>query len=148
MPRASNLMTVHLSPEDKQVQARPMRVIVIEDNEDLAKLFCDLLEVMGCSTQAAFNARTALECIRSDLPDLVFCDLRLPGEKSGFDIARELRTDPACAHIPLIAVTGFDDPREHQRARDAGFEQVFDKPVKFAQIQAVLKGHCKPGQFE
>lgn len=145
MLRASNLMTSHLSSEDRQVQTRQMRVMVIEDNEDLAKLFCDLLEVMGCATQAAFNVRTALECIRSDLPDLVFCDLRLPGGKSGFDLARELRTDPACAHIPLIAVTGFDDPREHQRAREAGFEQVFDKPVKFAQIQSVLKGYSKSG---
>lgn len=140
---ASNLMTLPLSPEDNQVQSRRTRVIVIEDNEDLAKLFCDLLEVMGCSTQAAFNARTALEYIRSDLPDLVFCDLRLPGEKNGFDVARELRADPVSAHIPLIAVTGFDDPVEHQRAMQAGFEQVFDKPVKFSQIQGVLNGYLK-----
>lgn len=143
MLHASNLMTLPISPEDNQAQARRMRVIVIEDNEDLAKLFCDLLEVMGCATQAAFNARTALEYIRSELPDLVFCDLRLPGDKNGFDVARELRADPACAHIPLIAVTGFDDPVEHQRARQAGFEQVFDKPVKFSQIQGVLNGYVK-----
>lgn len=136
-------MTSHLTPEDNNDSPPQMRVVVIEDNEDLAKLFCDLLVVMGCSTQAAFNARTGLATIRDSLPDLVFCDLRLPGEKNGFDIARELRADPVCSHIPLIAVTGFDDPHEHQRARQAGFELVFDKPVKFAQIQAVLKEYGK-----
>lgn len=121
----------------------PMRVLVIEDNQDLAKLFCDLLEVMGCATFAAFSGRGGLEAARKEIPDLVFCDLRLPGEKSGFDVAREMRADAALAHIPLIAVTGYDDVREHQKARDAGFEGVFEKPVKFAQILEVLNSHRK-----
>jgi len=120
-----------------------MRVLVIEDNQDLAKLFCDLLEVMGCATSVAFNARTALELARTSMPDLIFCDLRLPGEKSGFDVASALRADAGFAHIPLIAVTGFDDAVEHQRARDAGFDRVFEKPVKFAQIQEVLNTYRK-----
>ena len=133
------------SSNDVQVvlQRFPMRVLVIEDNRDLAKLFCDLLEVMGCEAQAAFNARSALENARHSMPDMVFCDLRLPGEKNGFDIAREMRGDPALAHIPLIAVTGFDDAREHQRALDAGFDRVFEKPVKFAQMQEVLNRYRK-----
>lgn len=118
-----------------------MRVLVIEDNQDLAKLFCDLLEVMGCATYSAFSARGGLECTRSVRPDLVFCDLRLPGEKSGFDVALELRADPELSHIPLLAVTGYDDVREHKRALDAGFERVFEKPVKFAQILEVLNSY-------
>lgn len=121
----------------------PMRVLVIEDNQDLAKLFCDLLEVMGCITYSAYSARSGLECARKEVPDLVFCDLRLPGEKSGFDVAHELRSDPALKHIPLCAVTGYDDVREHQHALEAGFERVFEKPVKFAQILEVLNGYRK-----
>lgn len=120
-----------------------MRVLVIEDNQDLAKLFCDLLEVMGCITDVAFSARSGLESIRKQIPDLVFCDLRLPGEKSGFDLARELQADPAFSEIPLIAVTGYADSEDHQRARDAGFVEVFEKPVKFAQMQDVLNTYRK-----
>lgn len=133
------------SPSEQKIvlQHYPMRVLVIEDNRDLAKLFCDLLEVMGCQTQAAFNARTALESARESAPDLVFCDLRLPGDKSGFDVAAEMRADQALSHIPLIAVTGSDDPREHRRAFDAGFAQVFAKPVKFAQMLDVLNRYRK-----
>lgn len=116
-----------------------MQVLVVEDNQDLAKLFCDLLEVMGCTTQMAFNARSAIESAQQAAPDLVFCDLRLPGEKDGFDVAAEMRADPNLSHIPLIAVTGYNDVDEHQRALQAGFERVFEKPIKFAQIMEVLK---------
>lgn len=120
------------------LQRYPMQVLVVEDNQDLAKLFCDLLEVMGCVTQAAFTVRSALESARANVPDLVFCDLRLPGGKSGFELAGEVRADPGLAHIPLIAVTGYADDHEHERALEAGFQRVFDKPVKFAQMMDVL----------
>lgn len=119
----------------------PLRILVIEDNRDLAKLFCDLLEVMGCTTRVAFNGRSGLAMLEEDAPDLVFCDLRLPGESSGFDVAVAVRADPRFAHIPLVAVTGYDGADEHQRALDAGFVQVFEKPVKFAQMMEVLAKH-------
>jgi CheY-like chemotaxis protein len=116
-----------------------MRVLVVEDNQDLAKLFCDLLQVMGCETEMAFNARSALETARQTAPDLVFCDLRLPGGKDGFDVARELRADHSFTGIRLIAVSGSVDEDERRRAFEAGFERVFVKPVKFAEMQEVLE---------
>lgn len=118
-----------------------MRVLVIEDNQDLARLFCDLLDVMGCETEVAFNARTGLARARRMKPDIVFCDLRLPGEKNGFDVAQELRGDGALAKVPLVAVTGYSDIDEQRRAREAGFDRVFAKPIKFAEIQDVLKDY-------
>lgn len=86
----------------------------------------------------AFTARSALDLARRNPPDLVFCDLRLPGEKDGFDVAKELRADESCAGIRLIAVSGVTEADEQQRALEAGFDRVFAKPVKFAQIQEVL----------
>lgn len=131
-------------PDEKVVLPRyQLRVLVIEDNQDLAKLFCDLLEVMGCVTDVAFSGRTGLECVHKIMPDLVFCDLRLPGEKSGLDVARELHADPAYSHIPLIAVTGYADSEDRERAFDAGFARVFEKPIKFAQMQEVLNTYRK-----
>lgn len=120
------------------LQQYPLRVLVVEDNRDLAKLFCDLLEVMGCVTEAVFNVRMALDSARKQAPDLVFCDLRLPGGKSGFDLAADMRGDPDLAGIPLIAVSGYADGPERERALQAGFERVFEKPVKFAQMMEVL----------
>lgn len=125
------------------LQQYPLRVLVVEDNRDLAKLFCDLLQVMGCATEAVFNARMALDSARAKAPDLVFCDLRLPGGKSGFELAVEMRADPDLADIPLIAVSGYADGPERERALQAGFTRVFEKPVKFAQMMEVLNGFRK-----
>lgn len=116
----------------------PVRVLVVEDNRDLAKLFCDLLQVMGCIAEGVFNVRMALDSMRENMPDLVFCDLRLPGGKSGFDLAADMRADPDLAGIPLIAVSGYADGPERERALQAGFVRVFEKPVKFAQMMEVL----------
>jgi CheY-like chemotaxis protein len=118
-----------------------MQVLIIEDNQDLARLFCDLLEVMGCTTEVAFNVRSGFESARKVKPDVVFCDLRLPGQKDGYDFAQEWREIPEFKHIPLIAITGFVDSDQHRRAMNAGFNRVFAKPVKFADIQEVLKAY-------
>lgn len=128
---------------DSLSQQCPMRVLVVEDNRDLAKLFCDLLQVMGCVAEAVFNVRMALDSARENAPDLVFCDLRLPGGKSGFDLAADMRADPELAGIPLIAVSGYADGPERERALQAGFARVFEKPVKFAQMMEVLNSFRK-----
>lgn len=132
---------MHTSPakgDETLLQQYRLRVLVVEDNRDLAKLFCDLLEVMGCVAEAVFNVRTALDTARAKAPDLVFCDLRLPGGKSGFDLAADMRADPDLAGIPLIAVSGYAEGPERERALQAGFTRVFEKPVKFAQMMEVL----------
>ncbi|MFC7513660.1 response regulator [Herbaspirillum sp. GCM10030257] len=117
----------------------PLHALIVEDNCDLARLFGDLLEVLGCTVQIEWNAATGLRAAFESPPDLVFCDLTMPGEKNGFDVAREIRSNPRLDQTWLIAVTGYDTPETHTRAREAGFDRVFSKPVKFAQIQAVLE---------
>src|SRR5690606_32412346 len=127
----------------QEPEKRQMLVLVIEDNQDLAKLFCDLLEVMGCKTEMAFSAQSGLDTAKRIRPDLLFCDLRLPGDKNGLDLASELRADPEFAATPLFAITGYSAPEEDQRAFKAGFDRIFPKPIKFAQIQEVLNHYGK-----
>ena len=118
-----------------------IRVLIIEDNQDLARLFCDLVEVQGCVAQAAWNARSGIATAIETTPDIVFCDLTMPGDKNGFDVAREIRAHPDLSDTLLIAVTGFAHADAYARALEAGFEQVFAKPVKFAQLQKVLNDY-------
>lgn|GEM_PF-590537 len=117
---------------------RTLNVLVIEDNRDLARLFCDLLEVMGCVAHVAWSAQSGLEAAQERTPDLIFCDLGMPGAKDGFDVAAEIRANESLKDTWLIAVTGFAESETHERARAAGFNRVFAKPVKFAQLQTVL----------
>lgn len=116
----------------------PLHALIVEDNRDLARLFSDLLEVLGCKADVEWNAVAGLEKAASIGPDIIFCDISMPGEKNGFDVAREVRANAALAHTWLIAVTGYDNQETCDRAMAAGFDRVFPKPVKFAQMQAVL----------
>jgi CheY-like chemotaxis protein len=114
-------------------------VLIVEDNSDLAKLFSDLFGVMGCTTDIALNAKSGFEKAQQHPPDLVFSDLRLPGDKNGFDLAQDFRADKALAATPLVAVTGSCEAEDFERAEKAGFDRIFTKPFKFAEIHKLLR---------
>ncbi|MDB5841561.1 MAG: two-component hybrid sensor and regulator [Herminiimonas sp.] len=115
-----------------------MRVLAIEDNQDFAQLFGHILEIMGCDLDIAADAQTGLEIAHKVVPHVIFCDIGLPGDMDGYDFARALRSDPGLQHIPLIAVSGYTAAEYKQKAIKAGFDRVFPKPVKFADINEAL----------
>ena len=120
------------------VKKSRMRVLAIEDNRDFAQLFRHMLEIMGCDLDITSDARSGLKTARQILPQLIFCDIGLPGDMDGFAFARTVRADPLLAHIPLVAVSGYNSPADVKRALDAGFNRVCGKPVKFADISDAL----------
>lgn len=122
-----------------QTTQKEFNALVVEDNRDLAQLFSNLLKVLGGKTELAFTAETALEKAGAIRPDIVFCDLALPGEMSGIDFARAFRRHAEFHRIPLIAVTGTSYSSESKAAELADFDEVFEKPVKFANILRVLQ---------
>ncbi|WP_194711158.1 hybrid sensor histidine kinase/response regulator [Noviherbaspirillum soli] len=124
----------------------PLRVLAIEDNRDFAQLFRHMLEIMGCELDITSDARSGLRIAREIMPQLIFCDIGLPGDMDGFAFARALRADPALQHIPLVAVSGYNSPADVQRARDAGFDRLCGKPVKFADISEALSTFAAPGR--
>jgi signal transduction histidine kinase/ActR/RegA family two-component response regulator len=123
-----------------------LRVLAIEDNRDFAQLFRHMLEIMGCELDITSDARSGLKIARDIMPQLIFCDIGLPGDMDGFAFARALRADPALQHIPLVAVSGYSSPADVQRARDAGFDRLCGKPVKFADISEALSTFAASGR--
>lgn len=119
--------------------ATAFHVLIVEDNSDLAKLFSDLFGVMGCTSDIALNAKSGFEKALQNPPDLVFSDLRLPGDKNGFDLAKDFRAHKTLAATPLVAVTGSCEPEDFVRAEKAGFDRIFTKPFKFAEIHKLLR---------
>jgi signal transduction histidine kinase/ActR/RegA family two-component response regulator len=124
----------------------PLRVLAIEDNRDFAQLFRHMLEIMGCELDITSDARSGLKIARDIMPQLIFCDIGLPGDMDGFAFARTVRADPALQHIPLVAVSGYNSPADVQRARDAGFDRLCGKPVKFADISEALSTFAATGR--
>ena len=132
------LMTAAHTTQPAAADKPRIRVLAIEDNRDFAQLFRHMLEIMGCELDIRSDARSGLKSAREILPQLIFCDIGLPGDMDGFAFARSLRADPLLAHIPLVAVSGYSSPADVQQALDAGFNRVCGKPVKFADISEAL----------
>lgn len=119
--------------------ARRFNALVIEDNRDFAKLFCDLLAVLGGSAEIASSAQAGMEKAAAMPPDIVFCDIGLPGDKNGVDFAREFRQDVRFGSIPVIAVTGLDYRACQGSDLRSDFHDVFEKPIKFGHLFRVLR---------
>jgi len=114
------------------------RVLVVEDNPDAAATMRDFLELSGHEVELACSGMDGLEAARHFHPEVVLCDLGLPG-MSGFEVAAELRRDPATRSAKLIAVTGYGRDEDRRRSKEAGFDLHLTKPVDPAQLRALLQ---------
>ncbi len=114
------------------------RILVVEDNPDAAATMRDFLELSGHEVQLAASGTDGVEAARQFHPEVVLCDIGLPG-MTGFEVAEELRRDPVTRSAKLIAVTGYGRDEDRQRSKEAGFDLHLTKPVDPAQLRRVLQ---------
>lgn len=110
-------------------------LLLIEDNTDAADLLQMLLEMQGHDVRVAATGDRGLELARERVPDVIICDLGLPGI-SGYDVARAVRADEALAHVPLVALTGYGHDEARRQSSEAGFDEHLVKPVE---VDALLQ---------
>ncbi|HET7824478.1 MAG TPA: PAS domain S-box protein, partial [Anaeromyxobacter sp.] len=103
------------------------RVLVIEDNVDAAESLRDALVLGGHAVDVAFSGAEGLSKARGFSPDVVFCDIGLPG-MDGYEVARAIRTDEALRAVRLVALTGYAGPDDVARAKASGFDAHVPKP--------------------
>jgi len=103
-------------------------ILVIEDNPANMELVRYVLEAFGYGVSAAVDGESGIELARAERPDLVICDLQLPGI-DGIEVARRLKTLPALAGVPLIAVTAYAMVGDRERVLAAGFDGYISKPL-------------------
>ena len=106
-----------------------LRVLLAEDNRDAADSLKMLLEMSGHEVTVAYNGPDAVTTARSVCPEVVVCDIGLPG-MSGYDVATALRQDPELHNVRLIAVTGYGDVQDRDAALATGFDEHLCKPVE------------------
>ncbi len=116
---------------------RPLRVLAVEDNRDLAYMMVALIEKCGHEVRIAYDGPAALEMAAAFQPDVVFVDIALPG-MDGFCVARELRRPGLVSDFLLIAVTGYADEAHHALGMKAGFDHYVPKPVAFRTLSELL----------
>ncbi|HEY3448124.1 MAG TPA: PAS domain S-box protein [Myxococcales bacterium] len=118
---------------------RGHRVLIIEDNVDLAEALRDILQVAGHDVAVAFDGPAGVVKAREHLPEAVFCDIGLPG-MNGYEVARELRACPALAETMLVALSGYAQAEDLVRAREAGFARHLAKPPRIEAVEALIDG--------
>jgi CheY-like chemotaxis protein len=107
---------------------RSRRCLLIEDNRDAAESMGLLLELSGHRVEIAYDGPQGLEKARQFLPEVVLCDIGLPGGMDGYEVARQLRSDPVLRKASLIALTGYGQEEDQRRAQEAGFDVHLTKP--------------------
>lgn len=116
-----------------------MRVLIIEDNQDAADILREVLEMYEHQVEVAHTGPDGLEAAKAFHPEVVLCDLGLPG-MDGYAVANAMRKDPDTKGTRLVALTGYGQAEERARARASGFDEHLTKPVGLDEIQRVLVG--------
>jgi len=134
-------------PPDSQRPATPtervkptgpsLRVLVVDDNKDTAQTLAMLVKASGHDVRTAHDGPTAVEAALDYRPNVVVLDIGLPGF-DGYEVAKRLRQQPVLQNVVLIAVTGYGQESDRQRAQEAGFDQHLIKPAHIEQVQKIL----------
>jgi CheY-like chemotaxis protein/nitrogen-specific signal transduction histidine kinase len=115
------------------------RVLVVEDNPDARETLTLLLENWGHHVEQASDGESALARAAAVPLDVALVDVGLPG-MDGYAVAERLRAIPACAHLRLVALTGYSRAEDRRRAGEAGFDAYLVQPVDPDQLVRVLSG--------
>jgi PAS domain S-box-containing protein len=128
--------------ETAEASGPPLRVLVIDDNVDAASALELLLLELGHLVRVAYTGPTGLAAALDCRPHVVLLDIGLP-ELDGWEVAKRIRQHPILRGAVLVAVTGYGQNTDRQRARKVGFDHYFVKPVDLKKLRQILVGVSK-----
>jgi PAS domain S-box-containing protein len=117
----------------------PQRVLIVDDNRDAADSLSALLGLLGADVRVARDGPDALEAVKLFDPSVVLLDIGMPG-MNGYEVARRIRGDtpPAARRPTIVALTGWGQPDDLRRAKEAGFDHHLIKPADIVALQGIL----------
>ena len=116
---------------------RPLRILVIEDNKDFALILCAALKQMGYTADWAREGKEGIHLAKAIQPDVLFCDIGLPG-MNGYEVAQRLRRVKLRKEVFLVALTGYAGAQDIELALQAGFDKHLAKPVELTVLKKIL----------
>jgi CheY-like chemotaxis protein len=125
----------------EELKAFPSRrILIVDDNRDSADTLGALLGRLGANVSVVYTGPAALEALDTFDPDVAILDLGMP-EMDGYDVARRIRSRADRARVLLIALTGWGQEHDKQRARMAGFDHHVVKPPDIDALRGLVMGH-------
>jgi CheY-like chemotaxis protein len=121
---------------------RGRRILIVDDNQDAAESIAQYLQLEGHEVKTVGDGTEALASAPIYAPDIVLLDIGLPG-MDGYEVAVRLRGLPQTASACLIALTGYGQPADRARAREAGFDHHLTKPADPDDLLRLIDGWLK-----
>ncbi|MGZ5594182.1 MAG: hybrid sensor histidine kinase/response regulator [Usitatibacter sp.] len=118
----------------------PLRIALIDDNVDANDSLSAVLRMMGHEVFTAFDGNAAYELVRESHPQIVLCDIGLPG-MDGYEVIKRLRETMKGPMPVMIALTGYGQPEDRARAMEAGFDHHLTKPVDVEALLRLIAAH-------
>jgi CheY-like chemotaxis protein len=115
-----------------------LRIVIIDDNEDVAESLKELLEDTGHRVWSAHTGLDGVSLVEEVRPDVVLCDLGLP-HIGGVEICRRIRALPIAVRPLMVAITGWGGEEDHRQTREAGFDHHLVKPLAADSLDRVLR---------
>jgi CheY-like chemotaxis protein len=120
------------------MESNKKTVLIIEDEEDAAELFAEMMRVSGFRVVRTSSSAPAIAMMTDEGPDIVLLDIMMP-EISGLDILRQMRGDPALVNIPVIVVSAMSMPTDIRHSMEAGASIYLTKPVGFVDLKEAVE---------
>lgn len=133
-PAAARLPRAKIEPG----RERSSRILVVDDNVDLARGLARLLQIHGHEVRIAHDGPTGLDLAKNSKPDVVLLDIGLPG-MDGYQLAAQLRRDETVKDATLIAISGYGQEEDLRLAKEAGFDHHLVKPIISDELIRILE---------
>src|ERR1700733_6238383 len=133
-------MTGDRSEGSFKLNEMPRRtVLAVDDSHDSRAILGLLLTKLGHEAREAEDAETGMAISREFRPEVVLCDIMMPGEMSGYAFARAVRQQTPLHDLCMVAVSGWEGPDHEKRAYEAGFDRILKKPVELTDLATILR---------
>jgi CheY-like chemotaxis protein len=117
----------------------PRSFLLVEDNKDLADGVAELLRLHGALVRVAYDGSSAVKSALDNVPDVILCDLSLPGGMDGFAVARACRAEASLRAVHLVATSGYSSAEDHAQAKTAGFHSLMAKPITEESLRTLIR---------
>jgi len=123
--------------EAKSSSKHAARILVIDDNVDLANGLVKLLEIFGHHVQVAYDGTSGFDKAKEFNPEFILLDIGLPG-MDGYEVAAHIRREERTKSAVIVAISGYGEAEDRRRAKQAGFDHYLVKPIAFEDLIEIL----------